>query len=181
MVNEELSSPALRAPRTGWLAPLAALLLGWVLLHPRGIAVVVDDKPWRREIDIERQVMEMFSEPCDRVPVVDAQLQARRTVDGVAHCRFLGPAWRKGRMAVADGGADDAPRWPYVQLQAGERLGPRREQQELRLRDEDDGRHWNCRLDAATWRAWPLGAKTRLAVHRFSGVADCASLPPPPR
>jgi hypothetical protein len=176
--NRDPAPIALAPPRTGWLLLLGAALLAGVLLRPRGVAVEVAAKPWQREVDIERQVQEMHSERCERMPV-DARLQERRWADGVEHCRFLAPAWRKARTARAEGEVPTLPRWPALDLQPGERPGPRRALQELALRDED-GRHWSCRLREADWQAWPPGARTRLAVHRFTGVADCASLPPPP-
>lgn len=188
MVNENPApTPPLRhlgQPRTGWLLLLGLPLLLWVLLHPRGVAVEVEAKTWRREVDIERRVQEMHSEACAQMPAGAQLLERRETAQG-EHCRFLAPAWRRGRQAVAEGAAPDAPYWPELALKApgtpeGERAGARRATQELRLRDED-GRTWSCRLPLADWQAWPLGASLRLDVHRFSGVADCASLPAAPR
>lgn len=166
------------APRLHGLLLLGLLLLLWVLLRPRGIEVEISAKTWRREVEIERQVLEMGSERCEQMPA-GAQLQERRLHEGQAHCRFVAPAWRKGRTAVAEGTGAEPPRWPSLTLQPGERAGRRRSVQELALRDAD-GRRWSCRLREADWTAWPLGARTRLDVHRFSGVATCSSLPPPP-
>ena len=79
------------------------------------------------------------------------------------------------RHVVAEGLHPVAPRWPDLQLQAGERAGRRHETQALQLAD-DEGRRWECRLPLAEWQAWRPGLSARLVVHRFSGVADCASL-----
>lgn len=156
------------------LGLLGLVLLAWVLLHPRGVAVRVEAMDWRRAIEIEREVEEMQSEPCAQMPA-GARLLERQMREGTEHCRFYAPVWRMRRHVVAEGALPVLPRWPELDLQAGEREGRRHAWQALQLHDED-GRHWECRLPLAAWQGWRPGTSTRLAVHRFSGVADCGSL-----
>lgn len=158
------------------LAVAGLALLAWVLLHPRGVAVQVERMDWRRVIEIEREVPEMQSEPCTAMPA-GAQLLERKLHEGVEHCRFTAPVWRMRRMAIAEGGPEQAPHWPEPALEAGERTGLRLAGQTLRLA-ADDGRRWECRPSLAQWQRWRPGMPARLPVHRFTGVADCAGLAP---
>jgi hypothetical protein len=156
------------------LAVLGLAALAWVLLHPRGVAVQVERMEWRRVIEIEREVAEMHTAPCAEMPS-GAQLLERKTLDGAEHCRFQAPVWRMRRHVVADGAHPAAPSWPVPNLTEGERAGRRHASQVVHLAD-DDGRRWECRLPLAEWQTWKPGTDARLAVHRFSGVADCAGL-----
>lgn len=149
-------------------------LLAWVLLHPRGVAVQVVAMDWRRVIEIEREVLELDTLPCAELPA-RAEVLERKQLDGAAQCRVRLPVWRMRRHVVAEGLHPALPLWPDPQLQAGERAGRRHESQALQLAD-DAGRRWDCRLSLPLWQAWQPGQPARLAVHRFTGVADCAGL-----
>lgn len=157
------------------LTVIGLALLAWVLLHPRGVAVRVERMDWRRVIEIEREVLEMQAALCAEMPAGAALLE-RRQHEGAEHCRFQAPVWRMRRHVVAEGTHPSMPSWPETHLAPGERAGQRHEGQQLHLAD-DAGRRWDCRLSLAEWKTWRPGSKARLAVHRFSGVADCASLP----
>lgn len=172
MKGKVWSAPSAR-PYLG-LALIGLPLLAWVLLRPRGVAVEVAGQRWVRQIEIERQVLEMNSEPCAQMPAGAREI-GRRSVDGTEHCRFEAPAWRKRRVALAQGEAGP-PQWPALSLADGERAGQRHAWQLILLRD-GDGRTWECQLPLALWQSWPAGTRTRLEVHRFTGVADCGSLP----
>jgi hypothetical protein len=167
-----------------WLLIAALPLLLWLLLRPSGIAVEVKDKSWQRQIEVERQVMELHSDWCSEMPA-DAELIARQPRGDALHCRYRAPVWRMRRVAHAEGTGASEPSWPDPALKGAgtpdaERSGRRHAWQSLRLEDSQ-GRHWTCQLPLPAWRGWRVGERTRLAVHRFSGVADCASLPAAPR
>ncbi len=171
----------------GWLLALGLPVLLWILLRPPGRGVEVVGKTWRWSIEIERQVMEMHSDWCSQMPAGAELIERRLRQDpegqrgDAEHCRYRAPAWRKSGQRFAEGAHPEAPHWPALSLQAGlEREGKRWAEQALLLRDAD-GRDWPCRLPLRQWQAWAVGDRTRLAVHRFSGVADCASLPAAPR
>ncbi|MBH9577478.1 hypothetical protein [Inhella proteolytica] len=166
------------------LGLLALPLLGWVFSGPHRADVTVVAKPWRRLVEIERRVLEMQSDWCDRLPAEAQGVERQMREDpsgqrGLAeYCRFRAPEWRRRRFAVADGEAPVPPFWPALELQnpgspEGERAGRRLAEQELLLRAED-GREWTCRLSVADWQRLALGQQLRLQVDRF-GVADCAS------
>lgn len=174
-----------------WLLLLGLPLIVWLMLRPRGVPVEVAAKPWSREIEIERQVLEMHSDWCAQMPAGAELLERRPRPDPergaeAEHCRYRAPAWRALRLVRAEGLAPQPPYWPAMNLllpgspgaPAGERAGKRRAVQELALRDAQ-GRSWSCPLALPAWQAWAIGARTRLAVHRFTGVANCASLPAP--
>ena len=167
-----------------WLLLAALPVLGWLLLRPAGIAVEVKEKSWQRQIEVERQVMELHSEGCSEMPA-GAELIERRLRDGAEHCRYRAPVWRMRRVAHAEGTGSSEPAWPDPGLKGAgtadaERAGRRHAWQSLRLEDSR-GRSWTCQLSLQAWRGWRVGQHTRLAVHRFSGVADCASLPAAPQ
>jgi len=172
------------------LGLLALPLLGWVFsgLHRADVTIVA--KPWRRLVEIERRVLEMQSDWCERLPAEAQQVERQWREDPsgqrgrAEYCRFRAPEWRRRRFAVADGESPVPPFWPALELRdpgspEGERAGRRHAEQELLLRTED-GREWTCRLPLADWQRLELGQQLRLQVDRH-GVADCASfLPPPP-
>lgn len=167
-----------------WLLVAALPVLLWLLLRPAGIAVTVRETTWQRQIEVERQVMELHSEACRDMPA-GAALIERRLHEGLAHCRYRAPVWRMRRVAHAEGHGPAEPAWPDPGLQGAgsadaERAGRRHAWQSLLLEDAA-GRRWTCQLALPAWRGWRAGDRTRLGVHRFTGVADCASLPAPPR
>lgn len=180
--------PALPA-RRAWLAGALALALlatlCWWLFGPRGVPVELTRKTWRRDIEIERLLLESGSAWCDELPV-GAQDVVRRPLQDpaglrglAAHCRYQAPQWRARRSLRAEGQDPTPPHWPAVPaLDAGsERPGKRHEQYALELQAAD-GRAWRCELPPSRWRQqFHAGQRLRLAVDRH-GVADCASLPP---
>ena len=174
-----------------WVLLAALPLLLWLLLRPPGIAVEVRAMSWQRQIEVERQVMELHSDWCSEMPTgaVLIERSLRRDPEGkrgeAAHCRYRAPVWRMRRVAHAEGAGPHLPAWPDPSLQGvgtadAERAGRRHAWQSLLLQDSR-GRSWTCQLALPAWQAWRVGDRTRLAVHRFSGVADCASLTAAPR
>lgn len=169
-----------------WLLALGLPLFAWILFGPRGTEVQVAEKRWWRAVQIERQVLEMQSDWCARMPA-EAQAVSRQPRQdpsgerGLAdYCRFRTWEWRTRRGAVREGQAPQPPAWPEpaaLQTAANERLGKRLSRQELLLRDAG-GREWTCRLPLEGWQSMNPGQSLRLQVDRH-GVADCSSLLPP--
>lgn len=175
-------------PRTRQLlagASLLALLLplAWWLFGPRGLAVEVAAKTWRRDIEIERLLLESASAWCADLPPDARDLERRLRQDpeglrGLAeHCRYRAPQWRARRSERATGQDPAPPRWPAEPVldADSERLGKRHEHYALELQAAD-GRTWQCELPQARWQQFQNGQRLRLAVDRH-GVANCAGLP----
>jgi hypothetical protein len=165
---------------------LALLLpLGWMLFGPRGVAVQVQAKIWRFEIEVEKRVLESGSDWCDALPADarDISRQPRQRADGPPeHCRYSAPQWRRRWGEQLEGEDPQPPRWPQPRLvplppdQIGaERLGKRQAHYELQLRAAD-GRHWSCPVALAQWQRIVKGSSVRIQVDR-QGVADCATIP----
>lgn len=162
-----------------WLVPLLAGLLCWAAA-PSGVKVRLSAKSWSRDIEIERQVMELASSTCDEMPA-GAELISRRSMASAEsptdHCRYRQLAWRAVRSLHSEGLAPAVPQWPATAAAPAshERLGQRHERYELLLQAAD-GQEWRCRLPLAQWQGLAAGQQFRLKVDRH-GVADCSSLP----
>ncbi|MBH9554317.1 hypothetical protein [Inhella gelatinilytica] len=180
-------TPARRPPYR-LMGLLAVPLLLWTLGGPHRVDVEVVAKPWRREVEIERQVRERDSNWCAQIPAGAEVLERERRDDpsGIQppadYCRYLAPVWRKRRSAIASGLAPQVPEWPLVALreaseaESAERPGKRHATQELSLRAVD-GSEWTCRPAFEAWTRFTVGQKLSLQVDRW-GVADCSSLRP---
>jgi len=170
------------------LLALPLLPLAWWLFGPRGVAVQVERKNWRLEIEVERLVLESESGWCDELPAQAGAISRRLLADPSGarlapseHCRYTLPRWRLQYTLSAEGEPASPPQWPQAQLSAlpatqigAERLGKRRSFHEVQLRSATDQR-WTCRLPLPVWQRIEAGSRLRLAVNR-QGVADCAGL-----
>jgi hypothetical protein len=170
------------------LALLVWLPLGWRLFGPRGVPVEVTAKTWRRDIEIERLLLESSSGWCDELPAGAREVERRLLQDPVGrrglteHCRYQAPQWRGRRSARAEGHDPTPPSWPAVALASppgptlgAERPGKRHEHYVLQLRSAD-GETWRCEMPAQQWQRVGVGLRFRLQVDR-QGSADCSQLP----
>jgi hypothetical protein len=175
-----------------WLpwAVLALTLvpLAWWMFGPRGVAVTLERRSWRFEIEVERLRLESGSDWCDEMPAGARDVIRRTLADPsgrrpapAEHCRYTTLAWRTQWLARQQGEAGTPPSWPQPPLAVAEpgqpgseRLGRREAFYEVTLR-ASTGQVWTCRLQPEAWQALRPGQRFRLPVDRW-GTASCAFL-----